>query len=159
MQKKPRKKITNASRRARSSSVLSVSSTTSSVTPASRPISVPCVAYVPASVNTKSSSSQALRGRLRALSASQPRHSSTAAAPRLHHSGKRAACGNSTQAITASKNSVSRPSRGNARKVASVGNCAVGVNRAALAGRGGAGVSMWPAPPGNGVCGLRRWRA
>ena len=38
--KKPRKKMTKASRRARSSSVLSASSTTTSVTPASRPSTV-----------------------------------------------------------------------------------------------------------------------
>jgi hypothetical protein len=42
--KKPRKKMTKASRRARSSSVLSASSATISVTPASRPSSVRCVA-------------------------------------------------------------------------------------------------------------------
>jgi hypothetical protein len=44
MAKKPRKKTTKASRRARSSIVLSASSTTTNVTPASRPSRVPCVA-------------------------------------------------------------------------------------------------------------------
>ena len=112
MVKKPRKNTTSASRRARSSSVFSVSSITTSVTPASRPSSVRCEAQVPASVMTSSTMSHQRPGSGRAVTASQPRHTSTPAASALAQIGKCATCGKITQPITASKNSVSRASRG-----------------------------------------------
>ena len=49
-----------------------------------------------------------------ACTASVPRHSSTTAASALHHQGRLATCGSSTQPMTASRNSVSRASRGSA---------------------------------------------
>ena len=119
--KKPRKKITSASRRARASSVFSASSSTTSTTPASRPSSVRCVASVAATASTKSATTVQRPGSALPRQASTPRHSSNAATAALVHSGRCATCGATTQAITASRNSVSRASRGRAdRRACSV---------------------------------------
>ncbi len=118
--KKLRKNTTKASRRARSSSVLSVSSTTSSVTPASRPSTVRWVSSVAPTATTSPTSRVQRPGRGRADHARWPRQTSTAAAIRLHHHGRLATCGSSTQAITTSRNSVSRASRGRWRRRSSI---------------------------------------
>ena len=57
------------------------------------------------------------RGSGRPRHASAPRHSSKPAAKALAHSGRWAACGAITHAMTSSKNSVSRVSRGRAVSV------------------------------------------
>ena len=76
--KKPRKKITIASRRARSSSVLSTSSMMISVTPASRPTMVLCETMVSTSaISSRPPLIQRL-GSGRWVHASQARHSSSA---------------------------------------------------------------------------------
>ncbi len=139
--KKPRKKITKASRRARSSSVLRASRVTTSVTPASRPSSVRCVASVAARATASRPTSHHLPGNGRDCTASQPRHSSTPAASRLHHQGRLPVCGRMTQAITSSRNRVSRASRGSAAR-----------RRVKL-------FSIGPGPPGSAACALRRCRA
>ena len=138
--KKLRKKTTKASRRARNSSVLSVSNTTISVTPASRPSRVRCVNRVAPMVRTSRTASHQRDGKGRAVQASQPRQSSTPAASRLHQTGRLPICGRITQAITASRNSVSRPSRG--RFFSRAGN------------------TFMPGPvlPGIAVCGPRHGR-
>ncbi len=110
--KKPRKNTTMASRRARSSSVLSASSTTISVTPASRPTMVRCDSSVSATAAASSAPITQRPGRARAPTASQPRQASSAAASALVHSGRYAASGATQQATTASRNRVSRASRG-----------------------------------------------
>ena len=110
--KKPRKKTTSASRRARSSSVLSASSAASRVTPASRPRRLRWLIHAPAKVSASASASVQRPGSGRAASARRARHSSTPAAAALHHSGRLAACGSSTQAMTSSVKRVSRVSRG-----------------------------------------------
>ena len=112
--KKPRKKITKASRRARSSSVFSESSTTIRVTPASRPSRVRWVQSVAPRVIASRARRQARPGRGRAVTASQPRQSSTAAASAVHQAGRCETWGMTIQAITASRNRVSRASRGRA---------------------------------------------
>ena len=139
--KKPRKKITNASRRARSSSVFSASRITIRVTPASRPSSVRWVNHVAPSARTSSTTSHHWLGRRRAVSASQPRHSSTPAASEVHHQGRWPTWGSTTQPITSSRNSVSRVSRGSALSVSP------------------APTNMSPVPPGSGACAPRRSRA
>ena len=115
--KKPRKNTTMASRRARTSSVLSASSITMSVTPASRPRMVWWVNRVPATATASNPATAQRPGSCRPFQASQPRHSSTAPAIRLAHAGRWATCGAITQAITTSRNSVSRVSRGNVARV------------------------------------------
>ena len=82
--KKPRKKITKASRRARSSSVLSASSTTISVTPASRPSKVRCVNSVAPSVTASRPSSHHLPGQ-------RPAPERQPAAPEQHPGRQQAA--------------------------------------------------------------------
>jgi len=110
--KKLRKKMTKASRCARSSSVFNVSNTTISVTPASRPSRVRCVINVAPTVSTSNAKTHHREGKARAVQASQPRQNSTATANRLHQTGKLLICGATTQPITTSKNKVSRASRG-----------------------------------------------
>jgi hypothetical protein len=114
--KKLRKNTTKASRRARSSSVFKASSTTIRVRPASRPSRVLWVNSVAPTVSTSSNQSHQRAGNGRSVTASQPRHSMTAPLSRLHHSGRWLTCGNTTQAITPSMNSVSRLSRGSRRR-------------------------------------------
>ena len=75
--KKPRKKITIASRRARSSSVLSTSSMMISVTPASRPTIVRCDSTVSAMATTSSPALIQGLGSGFCAQASQPRQSSS----------------------------------------------------------------------------------
>jgi hypothetical protein len=111
--KKPRKKITKASRRARNSRVLSASSTTIRVTPASRPSKVRWVHSVAPIVRASKASRQPRLGRWRPATASQPRQISTPPARAVHHRGRWPTCGITTQAITTSRNRVSLVSRGN----------------------------------------------
>ncbi|OGB41534.1 MAG: hypothetical protein A2W72_00975 [Burkholderiales bacterium RIFCSPLOWO2_12_67_14] len=110
--KKARKNTTKASRRARSSSVLSASSTTMSVTPASRPKRVRWVHQVAATVNASKPMRQAQPGNGSPRSAKVVRQASTPAVSAVHHHGIWPICIITTQAITASRNSVSRVSRG-----------------------------------------------
>ncbi len=112
MVKKPRKNTTKASRRARTSSVFKASSSTISVIPASRPSSVRCVYQVAASATPNSASSHQREGSGLSVSAKAPRSSNKAALNRLHHNGRWFTCGMTTQATTASRNKVSRLSRG-----------------------------------------------
>ena len=115
--KKPRKNTTMASRRPCSSSVLRPSSITISVTPASRPRMVRWVYSVPATAITSGTASTQRVGSGRPLKASQPRHSINPAASRLAQAGNTLTCGAMTHAITTSRNSVSRASRGSAWSV------------------------------------------
>ena len=147
MVKKPRKKITRASRRARASSVFRASSTTTSATPASRPRMVRWVTSVAPTASASRASSTQRWGRGRAVQASQPRHSSRPAASALVHSGRWPACGAITQAITASRNSVSRASRGRLARVW----------RRLMAGGAGGGRQRWRrGGAGEGVAGSMR---
>ncbi len=86
--KKPRKKSTMASRRACTSIVLSASSITMSVTPASRPTMVPCDTTVSATDAASSTPSCQRPGCGRPRSASTPRQTSTAAASTVVHAGR-----------------------------------------------------------------------
>ena len=115
--KKPRKKITMASRRARASSVLSASSMAIRVTPASRPRMVRKLASVAATASTRSATSSQRGGRLRPPSARPARQASSRQENAPAHSGRCANSGSSTQAITPSRNSVSRASRGSCFRV------------------------------------------
>ena len=118
MVKKPRKKMTSASRRARNSRVFRAKRAITSVTPASRPTNVPCEKTVPATARGASRPELIQRlGRGRLCQASHPRHTSTPAASSVVHTGRVGTCGAITQAITTSKNSVSRASRGNWARV------------------------------------------
>ena len=112
--KKPRKKMTKASRRARSSSVLSASSRVVRVTPASRPSTVLWVSRVPAMAASSMPSSHQRPGRGRVCQASQPRHSRHPPASAVAHSGSTLSCGSITQPTTSSRKRVSRLSRGRA---------------------------------------------
>jgi hypothetical protein len=114
--KKARKNTTKASRRARISSVLSASSTTMSVTPASCPKRVLCVAQVAASVSASRPMRHGQPGSGRPRSAKVVRQTSTPAASAVHHHGMWPTCMAITQAITASRNRVSRVSLGKAVK-------------------------------------------
>ena len=110
------------------------------VTPASRPSRVLKVNSVAAMARASKPRRHQALGSALAVNAKRPRHSSTAKAKALHHHGKCGVCGNSTHAITASKNSVSRLSRGKwFRRLSTAFN-------------------IKPAPPGIGVYALRRWR-
>ena len=110
--KKPRKNTTMASRRARSSSVLSASSITISVTPASRPTMVPCDSSVSSTTSANSTAVSQRPGSGRLPLASQARQTSSVAVMALAQAGRCAASGAMQQAMTASRNSVSRASRG-----------------------------------------------
>jgi hypothetical protein len=110
--KKPRKNTTMASRRARSSSVLSASSMTMRVTPASVPTMVRCVSSVSPTASASSAPTTQRPGSGRARQASQPRQASSAMASAMVQAGKWPASGPMQQATTASRNSVSRASRG-----------------------------------------------
>jgi hypothetical protein len=158
--KKPRKKTTKMSRRARSSSVLSASRTTISVTPASRPSTVRCVTRVAPMAMASTPSSHHVPGSGLDATASQPRHSSTAAASTLHHHGRLPTCGRITQPITSNRNSVSRLSRGRAsRRRRKPTGRAASCKRVPLSCDGRRPLSMWPAFPGTGAGGRHRWRA
>ncbi len=146
--KKPRKKITKASRRALNSSVFSASRLTTSVTPASWPSRVPWVTRVAMVAAASRPSSHQRPGNGRPVNASVPRHSSTATTSAAHQAGRYAACGNTIQPISSSRNSVSRVSRGQCDRRASQ----------AVRTSGRVSVSMWPAPPGNAGGGRCRWR-
>ena len=114
--KKPRKNSTIASRRARSSSVFSASSTTSIDTPASRPMSVPSCQAVAAAASPSSATTVQRPGRGLPVRVRCTRQASTAATPMPNHAGRRSRCGATVQAATATRNSVSRLSRGKRRQ-------------------------------------------
>ena len=116
MMKKPKKNTTKASRRARSSRVFRQSSTTARVTPPSRPAKVLWLTQVPSMAAANSATRQAKPGKGLFCQANTARQSNTPAAKALHHSGRCAACGAITHAITPSKNRVSRVSRGRLTK-------------------------------------------
>ena len=115
--KKPRKKITIASRRARSSSVLSDSRTMMSVTPASRPMMVRNVRSVSPTPSASSAPVSQRLGSGRPCQVSQPRQASTPAARAVVQPGRVGSCAEITQAMTASRKSVSRVSRGRLARV------------------------------------------
>ena len=117
MQKNPKKNTTKASRWARSSRVLRASKITIMVTPASRPSRVRWVAQVALMATTKIKASHQWLGKGLDCQASAPRQSNTKATRALHHTGRCPTCGSTTMAITASKNRVSRLSRGKFGKV------------------------------------------
>ncbi|CAM3693118.1 Secreted protein [Paracidovorax anthurii] len=131
--KKPRKKITMASRRARSSSVLSASSITISVTPASRPTMVRCDATVSTTEAASSRPSIQCPGSGCARSARAPRQASRPAASRPVHTGTWGTSGSMIQPTVTSRKSVSRVSRG---RLARVWRSAVMAGWAAEAPRG-----------------------
>ena len=110
--KKPRKKITMASRRARISRVFMVSSKASRATPASGPTMVRnCSQMLPTtSANTPSSSQRP--GSACCCHARRARHSNMPTPKAPAHSGKCASWGSSTSATAARISRVSRASRG-----------------------------------------------
>src|SRR4051794_10847496 len=110
--KKPRKKTTKASRRARSSSVFSAIRATARVTPGSLPSSVRYDKTVSPIAAISTATSTQRPGSAALTSASRPRQSRTSAVSASDHAGRCAACGSTVQAMTASRNSVSRASRG-----------------------------------------------
>ena len=112
IRKKPRKNTTKASRRARSSSVLSAIRLTIIVTPASLPSRVWCVHSVRPAASTSAAISTQRPGNAAFVNASHARQASTTPVSTLHHTGKCDRCGSTVQPITASRNKVSRASRG-----------------------------------------------
>ena len=112
--KKPRKKITKASRRALSSSVLSVSSSRISALPASRPRRERNCAAVNASDNNNKPALIQREGRGFCFRVSQARQLSTIRPNTVVDQGIWADCISTIHPITASRNNVSRLSRGSA---------------------------------------------
>jgi hypothetical protein len=110
--KKPRKNTTKASRRARSSSVLSAISTVSSVMPASRPISVRKVSQVSTAYTSAMASKAQRLGSGRWRQAMWARQASTRPVRPVAHSGRWLACGAMTAVMTANRKKLSRASRG-----------------------------------------------
>ena len=110
--KKPRKNTTMASRRPCSSSVLRPSSITISVTPASRPRIVRCVSSVAPRTSVSSRPITQRPGSGRPRQASCPRQASSARQMAVAQGGRWPVSGSTIQAITPSRNSVSRVSRG-----------------------------------------------
>jgi hypothetical protein len=100
--KKPRKKTTSASRRARSSSVFSAISTTSMVTPASLPKSVRSVHSVSIAATSSTPATAQRLGSGPLLKARRTRQNSINAVRAMHHGARCAMCGAMVQAITAS---------------------------------------------------------
>ena len=110
--KKPRKKTTSASRRARSSSVFSAISTTSMVMPASLPSRVLSPHSVRPAASTSTAAISQRPGRAAPTRASRARHNSSATVRLPHHSGKCSRCGVLAHASTPRWKRVSRASRG-----------------------------------------------
>ena len=110
--KKPRKKTTIASRRARSSSVFSAISTTSMVTPASLPKSVRSVHSVSAAATISTPATAQRLGSVPLVSARCTRQNNITPVSAMHQGARCARCGSKVQPITASWNNVSRLSRG-----------------------------------------------
>ena len=110
--KKPKKKMTNASRRARISSVFNASNTTIKVTPASRPNRVRKLSSVAAMASSNRPISHQREGSGSERTAITPRQKSNSPVMMLHHTGRFSTWGATVQAITTSRNRVSRASRG-----------------------------------------------